>query len=229
MGDPLTKPVGALDRQTNLRDDITQQLLADILQQSIRPGDRLVAQRLAKQLGVSATPLREALVELASVGMIEFLPNRGAVCLPFGARELREIYDLRRVFEVEATRLACGRLPVSALRELRCGLDSLIRQKTTGWSNLAMDLDARIHTLITAGCGSLRLGYEIGRYCNLMQSIREVIGDKNHVQRSAVEQHIEIVDALIDADAEGACRAMARHIDLTASAAESAFFQSLVN
>lgn len=226
MEDRYAQPVEPLTRQSGLRDDVTRQLLVAIFSGAIKSGDRMVAQTLARQLGVSATPVREALVELASVGMIEILPNRGAVCLPFGVRELREIYHLRRILEVEATRLACGRLAVEPLRDLRISLARLAERKSGDWSAQAMELDARLHTQIARGCANARLCHEIDRYKNLMQSIREVVGDTHRVQLRAVEQHIEIVDALIESDTDNACRAMARHIEQTASAVERALFQS---
>lgn len=192
---------------------------------AIRSGDRMVAQKLAEQFGVSSTPVREALVELASVGLIEILPNRGAVCLPFGVRELRDIYHLRRVFEVEATRLACGRLAERDLRDIRDHLLHLTKSHARDWSHRAMQMDTKLHSQIAQACGSIRLCYEIDRYQNLMQAIREVMGDQNQVQHRAVEQHLNIIDALIAKDCNAACRAMAMHIDQTALAVEGAFFQ----
>jgi DNA-binding GntR family transcriptional regulator len=75
-------------------------------------------QRLAELYQVSPTPVREALVELASLGLVDLLPNRGAVVRPFGPQEVREISQVRCVLEVEATRCACGRIDLVADR---CG------------------------------------------------------------------------------------------------------------
>jgi len=224
MGHFSSQPVVPLDRQPGLRDNVTRQLMAAIFNGTVRSGDRMGAQKLAEDFGVSSTPVREALVELASVGLIEILPNRGAVCLPFGVRELREIYHLRRVFEVEATRLACGNLSAQDLREMRDELLHLSGVDTQDWSSRAIQLDTRLHGQIAKACDSVRLRYEIDRYQNLMQSIREVLGDQNHVQHRAVEEHLEIIDALLREDAEAACKAMARHLDQTALAVEQAFF-----
>lgn len=212
--------------QSGLRDNVVKRLLEAIFRGTIQSGDRMVAQTLAKQFGVSATPVREALVQLASVGLIEILPNRGAVCLPFGECELRDIYHLRRVLEVEATRLACGRLGAAPLHDLRIGLDQLAPGQARDWSARAMVLDARLHELIAVGCDNIRLRYELDRYKDLMQSIREVVANQGHVQGQAVQQHLEIVDALLEANAEKACRAMGRHIDQTANAVVAALYKT---
>ena len=205
---------------------IARQLLIAIFSGKIKSGDRLVAQTLAKQLGVSATPVREALVELASIGLVENLPNRGAVCMPFGVRELREIYQIRRILEVEATRLACNRIPVEKLRDLRISMAKLVERKINEWSDQAMALDEQLHGLIVASPENTRLHHEIDRYRELMQAIREVVGDKQRVQLRALEQHIEIIDALIEGDAQAASQAMAKHIDTTAAGVERILFKA---
>jgi len=213
-----------LARNAGLRDNVARHLLIAIFKGNVKSGDRLVAQTLAKQMGVSATPVREALVELASIGLVENLPNRGAVCLPFGARELREIYQIRRIFEVEATRLACNRIPVERLRDLRIGMAKLAERKVNEWSDQAMQLDAQLHGLIAYHADNTRLQHEIDRYHELMQAIREVVGDKQRLQLRALEDHIGIIDALLEGDVRQACQAMAMHIDTTAAGVEQILF-----
>lgn len=222
--DETLQPVRTLVRKEGLRENVTKHLLIAIFSGQIKSGDRLVAQTLATQLGVSATPVREALVELAAIGLIEILPNRGAVCLPFGVRELREIYQLRRVLEVESTKLACGRIPSEKLRDLRIGMAKLAEVQSADWSERAMKQDTTFHDLIQSHCGNNRLCHELERYKDLMASIRHVVGDKCRVQLRAVEQHIQIIDALIESDAEQACQRMASHIDSTARGVERVMF-----
>ena len=91
----------------NIREVVVQRILAAVIRGEFPIGHRMVIQNLAEQFGVSATPVREALVELASIGIVENLPNRGAVMREFGVTQIREIYQLRRILEVEAVRTAC--------------------------------------------------------------------------------------------------------------------------
>ena len=85
------------------------------LRGSLRSGQRLVVQHLATAYEVSPTPVREALVELVSLGLVELLPNRSAIVRPFGPREVSEISQIRRLLETEAVRCACGRIPPAEL------------------------------------------------------------------------------------------------------------------
>src|SRR5688572_5502112 len=93
-----------------LRGELVNRIMKEIFSGEIAGGDRLVEQELAAKMGVSRTPIREALSELASLGVIRLKPNHGAVVCPFGAEQLIELYHVRRILEVEATRLAASRI-----------------------------------------------------------------------------------------------------------------------
>ncbi len=79
--------------------------MADVVQGRLRAGEHLVTQELAERFGVSHTPIREALIALAGVGVIDLLPNRGAVVRRVSPKEVREVCQVRRALECEATRL----------------------------------------------------------------------------------------------------------------------------
>src|SRR5947207_2154690 len=84
------------------RQTIVQSLLADVFQGRLHAGEHLVTQELAERFGVSHTPIREALITLAGIGIIDLLPNRGAIVRKVTASEVREVCQVRRVLECEA-------------------------------------------------------------------------------------------------------------------------------
>ena len=138
----------------SLRQQVTGRLLVGIFQGRLRSGQRLVVQQLADLFRVSPTPVRESLVELASLGLVDLAPNRGAVVRPFGPKEVREISQVRRVLEVEATRCAAGRIEPAAIASLEHELASLHdRAPGPAWDRLVRDLDTRLHGLIARSCG----------------------------------------------------------------------------
>src|SRR5438874_2730177 len=100
------------------RQAIVRAVLTDIFQARLRPGERLVTQALADRFGVSHTPVREALIELAGIGVVDLLPNRGAVVRRVTARDVRDVCQVRRALECEAARAACGRVGPAELREM---------------------------------------------------------------------------------------------------------------
>jgi DNA-binding GntR family transcriptional regulator len=218
--------IGSVARNA-LRHDVVVQLLEHIFQGVLPTGTQLVIRKLAVQMGISATPIREALVELESIGVVQFAHNRGAIVKPFGPQQLREIYHLRRILESEAARCACGHIPPQDLQDLKRNMRKLLEAKgeeSAAWSEQAMALDRRLHQLIVFHCGDTRLADEVGRYNSLVQTIREIVGNRRHVQQCALEEHLPIIDALLVLDAEGAAAAMERHINNTAESVVTVMF-----
>jgi DNA-binding GntR family transcriptional regulator len=186
---------------------------------------RLVVHKLADRFGISSTPVREALVELEAVGMVRFVHNRGAVVKPFGPTELREVFQIRRILESEATRTACGRIDAAALEDHRretAVLAGLTRGDEA--SEREMATDRRLHRMIADACGSGRLYDEIERYDALVQAIREIVGNRRQAQQRAMAEHLAVIDALLAGDARMAADEMARHIDRTADDVEAVMF-----
>jgi DNA-binding GntR family transcriptional regulator len=225
---PTTVNAGALFGrlpQRALRRNVVASLLAAIFRGQLREGGWLNAQQLAEQFGVSATPVREALVELAAVGIVEMQHNRGTVVRPFGPVQVQDIYHLRRVLETEATRCACGKIPVETLNELMQEMTNLLdNQEAASWFDRAMKSDRQLHELIAKHCGSQRLTEEIKRYNTLIQCIREVVGNQSSAQQRALTEHLEIIHPLLEGRVAYAGDAMARHILSTADRVESALF-----
>jgi DNA-binding GntR family transcriptional regulator len=215
----------ALDEQVtrgHFRQQVTARILAGVFQGRFRSGGRLVVQHLTQLYGVSPTPVRESFVELASLGIVELLPNRGAVVLPFGLDEVRGIVQIRRVLEVEAARCASGRIGNEALEALErelSRLGELLAAPEMGgsWIHDARAADTRLHGLIAASCGSRRLKAEIDRYLTLWRPLRNV-SQRLDVQSSLTHavamlaEHQEIVRALQGGDPDAVARAMDRHI-----------------
>ena len=213
----------------NLRAQLTARLVAAVFARDLRSGQRLVVQNLAKAYEVSPTPVRESLVELASLGLVDLLPNRGAIVRPFGPQEVSEISQVRRVMESEAARCACGRIPPAELsgleNELR-RLETLPRDQV--WDRDARAADTRLHGLIAEFSGSVRLAAEIGRYLILFRALRDVCHLRdaftNYSRADDVPQHLAIVRSLIKSDAEEAALAMDRHVRSAAVTLEEVIF-----
>jgi DNA-binding GntR family transcriptional regulator len=214
----LTKPLQCnhgLRRQA-----IVQSLLTEVFQGRLRTGQHLVAQELAERLGVSQTPIREALIELGGMGIIDLLPNRGAIVRHVAAKDVREICQVRRALECEAARSACGRIDLAELHALAAELRRLMAlpSSSVGFIREARAVDSQLHDLIADSCDNVFLAKELGRLKTLFRAFRDVAWEwdeaRNDCHRIAEEsrEHLAIVEALLAGDAKGAARAMARHI-----------------
>jgi DNA-binding GntR family transcriptional regulator len=213
------------------RQTLVQQVLVKFFQGEYQPNQRMTVQALAKEWNVSATPVREALVELEGIGIVEIFPNRGAVLRNFGAKELSEICQVRRILEGEATRCACGHITPNELSRLEKIFSELsTAERTVEWSETTQEWDDYLHELIYRTCGSDRLSHEINRYRALYRTLRQVrhskrqnVKDYEHMEENA--EHLCIVQALAAGDAEEAARAMNDHLLQAAVVLERDLFQ----
>lgn len=219
---PVSSDAAALANHRGLRrQTIVESLLSDVFQGRVRAGEHLVTQELAERFGVSHTPIREALFTLGGIGVIDLVPNRGAIVRHVSAREVREVCQVRRVLECAATRSACGRIDLGELHALAADLERLMTARPRSAPRFieeARKVDSRLHDLIADSCGNAFLAKEINRLKVLFRAFRDVAwehdGACNDYHRLAEEahEHLAIVRALQAGDAKEAARAMARHI-----------------
>jgi DNA-binding GntR family transcriptional regulator len=176
---------------------------------------------LAARCGVSPPPTREALITLAGIGIIDLLPNRGAVVRQVTVREVREICQVRKVLECEAARSACGRIDAAELHALAGDLKRLMASKNPLGPRFIADaraIDSRLHDLVADSSGNAFLAKEIGRLKILFRAFRDMAWQRdeehNDYQRLTEEsrEHLAIVEALLADEPKEAARAMARHI-----------------
>src|SRR5207245_2981670 len=112
------------------RQAIVASLLSDVFQGRLRAGQHLVTRELAGRFGVSHTPIREALIAMAGIGVIDLLPNRGAVVRRVTAKDVREVCQVRRLLECAAARNACGQVDLAELNAIAEELRKLQSVKT---------------------------------------------------------------------------------------------------
>lgn len=200
---------------------ITESLLADVFQGRLIGGQHLVIHDLAARYDVSPTPIREALVALEGLGVVEFFPNRGAVVRRLSATDVREICQVRRALECEAVRLATGRIEAEELAALAedCRRIQSAHRPTVRVIERSKIVDSRLHDLIAERCGNRLLSQEINRLKLLFRAFRDTawqrcaaIRDHHRLVEEAIE-HQEIVEYLRIGNRSAAVRSMARHID----------------
>jgi len=203
------------------REAIVEGLLRDVFQGRLRSGQHLVTRTLAQRFGVSHTPIREALIALAGIGVVDLLPNRGAVVCRVSPERIREICHVRRALECEAVRGACGRIDPDLLDGLKADLLRLADARdvlSPRFIDEAREIDSRLHDSIAASCGNTFLAKELGRLKTLFRAFRDLSWehDKNrndfHRLGEESHQHLAIVETLRISDRRGATRAMSRHI-----------------
>ena len=203
------------------REFIVQTVMKEVLDGTMPPGSRLVTEALAKRFDVSHTPVREALLTLSGMGIVEVLPNRGAIVKRFSPREIREVCDVRLALELLAVRSACGSIPVAPLKTLRAQFAKLAKPRTkvkVEEVRVASELDSQLHSIIRDHAKNQFLIRELNRIHSIVTVIRDAawqqLVSEENLQRVIEEskQHLEIVEALIANQPKQACILMRTHL-----------------
>lgn len=175
----------------------------------LRGGEVIVEQRLAQALGVSRTPLREALQRLEGEGLVCKVANRSYVVRKVGLQEYLESLKVREVLEPEAAAMAVGRINVAQFRTVRTEIEQL-KNATLYHTDAHWISDDNLHTLFANACGNAVLAetiQELRTTTRLFESDR--LADR--VGPDSVE-HIAILDALEAEDGKAARREVRAHI-----------------
>jgi DNA-binding GntR family transcriptional regulator len=187
-------------------------LRAEILEGRLEPGSELAEVALAGQLGVSRGPIREALGRLASEGLVNVRPRRGAVVRPLSKAEFLELYQVREALERMAVQLAVPRLSDTQFEELAALNQSMALHAKAGDIERFFEANLTFHArlLEASGNGKLQELYrqllgQLGRYRLRSLTLR------GNLQRS-VSEHAAILRAAKRRDAERAAQLMAEHI-----------------
>lgn len=178
-------------------------------------GAHLREVELASELGVSRTPVREALRRLASEGVLKFEPHIGATVPNWSAADLDEIFDLRSRLESYAAELAASRADETTIAAMREATREMERAAFSGQSPDTVAVTAnndRFHQLIVTASGSKRLATFIASVVELPLVVRTFARFDAHAMRRSIAHHDEIIEAISNRDPVWAGAVMRAHI-----------------
>jgi DNA-binding GntR family transcriptional regulator len=184
-----------------------------LLRGEIPLGAQLDERELAEQMGVSRTPLREAIVNLAREGIVEYRPYRGNFVRTFTAKQVDDLYQVRKALESLAVRLAVPKLSDEDIDHIGAILDesqlALVQGDIDGYSKA----DRRFHEFVARCTGNESLVDSLNRLSAQIQMVRSFANrDPEVVARTAQERPL-ILAAFRARDANAAARLMEEHID----------------
>jgi DNA-binding GntR family transcriptional regulator len=189
-----------------------------ILEGEYGPNERLVEEQLAERLGVSRTPVRQALTMLESEGLVEMAPNRGAVVCSFGVDEVWDIYDLRAVLEGHAARRAATRIEVGELGrlvDLAAEMEGLCEREFAGREEevrLLVSLNNEFHGTIVTASRNGRLRRLVRRTVEVPLVFKAFFWYGPRERMISNHYHRQILTALEAADADRAEIIMREHV-----------------
>lgn len=204
--------VPSLGAQSSIRDRVTEALREAMVAGTMEPGVVYSAPALAEMLGVSATPVREAMIDLCKEGHAEAIRNRGYRVVPISDRELDEIVELRSLIEVPTVGRVAQLATAEQVAALRPLADELDRTAAEGLLREFITADNAFHLGLLAIAGNQLIVREARRLRGLSRlSALQHLHDEGRLVQTASE-HGQLLD-LVDAhDADGAAALMATHL-----------------
>ena len=210
---PLKRSKSKTRAVENLSARVYNQIKNLILCNEIMPGQKLHHQQLSERLGVSRTPIREALTRLVQEGYVSFLPNRGFTCKEIRMQEAEELYELREALEAFAVEKAIETVTDAALRELREKMNAYGRDVQNRFTRERLVYDQDVHLQIAQLTGNETLKNTLGHVFERIVLKRRTDGLYDPARGIAAHQeHLRLLEAMERRDAVQAVAILRSHV-----------------
>ena len=183
-----------------------------IISYEIKPGEPLVEKQIANKLGVSRTPVREALKELKSDGLVKIIPRKGAFVAEISSRDIEEIFLLREILECAAIKIAISRIKGEDLIEIESTFNSINNDIERKSYKDVLYADIKFHNFIVNSSGNRRLCQFIGMLNEQIYRLRYLSATVPGRLSKSLQEHEGILEALKKRDKDLAEQRLRQHI-----------------
>lgn len=196
-----------------LRDVVFYTLRQAILKGELEPGERLMEMQLAAQMGVSRTPIREAIRKLELEGLVLMIPRRGAIVAKITEKDLRDVLEVRSTLERLAIELACKRMQKEDFKRLREAQEAFKEAlENDDDITLQAQRDVEFHDVIYKATGNLRLIQMLNNLRERMYRYRLEYLKYDLAHQTLIEEHESIIGALYKRDRDTSTKLIVRHV-----------------
>lgn len=205
-----------LDGYKPLRDVVFETLRDAIITQVLKPGERLMEIQLADEMGVSRTPVREAIRKLELEGLVVMVPRKGAYVAGVSMKDIHEVYEVRSALEMLAVTLAAERITEEELdaleRQVLRESEEEDKEESSDLSNIVY-IDSSFHDIIYQAAHNQRLVQFVNILQEQLQRFRAASLSRPGRSKTALEEHKKIVEALSERNGELAAQLAREHIE----------------
>ena len=202
-----------LDNYKPLRELVFEALREAIISGQLRPGQRLMEVQLAEELGVSRTPVREAIRKLELEGLVLMIPRRGAYVAKISMKDIADVFEIRAALEGLAAELAARRSTPEEIESLERSLVKIRECADNGDIQACIELDTIFHEQLMSASHNDRLVQIIANLREQIQRFRSTSLAHPGRMKLAWEEHKIIVEAIAQGDTELARRLAYEHIE----------------
>ncbi len=199
----------------SLHNELVGRIRDMIIEGQLAPGSRIHEGQLGLALGVSRTPLREALKFVASEGLIDLVPGRGGIVRRLTPRDVRNMLDVLTALETLAGRLACRNATEAQIAEVRQMHDRMMELYADRQRLEYYKVNQAIHSAIVALAENDCLTATHGAIQSRLKRIRFIGNEAPDNWSAAVQEHVEMIDALERRDEMALTEVLTRHLEKT--------------
>jgi DNA-binding GntR family transcriptional regulator len=202
-----------LDNYKPLRELVFESLREAIISGQLRPGERLMEIQLAEEMGVSRTPVREAIRKLELEGLVVMIPRKGAYVAGLSLKDIVDVFEIRGALEGLAAELAAERITDNELEELERYLVKIADDIEKGDLDKVVATDTEFHSILYQASRNQRLSQIISNLREQIQRFRTTSLSYPGRMKTALEEHRKIVEAISARDCELAFKLAQEHIE----------------
>ena len=209
------QPDDIKNNATRLRRVVAYERLKDAIQNAaVEPGEPLTETRLSELLGISRTPVREALQQLAQEGLVQVIPGRAITVAEHSAQDILDVVHLRSLLEPELVRLATEAASHSEIERLKRSVAEMQAAIETGDHTAWSRSDSVFHEVLGEACPNELLCEVVLQMRNRVHQIANIDSQPNPARLAeCTVEHVEIIEAMATRDSAAAADAMRNHID----------------
>lgn len=196
-----------------LRDVVFNTLRQAILRGELKPGERLMEIQLANKLGVSRTPIREAIRKLELEGLVLMIPRKGAEVAEITEKNLMDVLEVRKALEELAVELACDRISKAQIEEMKVAAKEFQQVLKSGDVTRIAEADVRFHDIIFAATDNQRLISLLNNLREQMYRFRVEHLKKKECYPKLMEEHELIIEMIEKRRKKEACEIIGKHIN----------------
>jgi len=202
-----------MDINLPLRDVVFNTLRQAILRGELKPGERLMEIQLANKLGVSRTPVREALHKLEQEGLVLTMPRKGAEVADISEKSLHDVLEVRRALEALAIQLACDKMSVDQIQELSDAAQAFRDTLDSGDITRIAEADVAFHDVIHLATGNQRLIQLLNNLREQMYRFRVEHLKKESYYPQLLKEHREMIGYIKARNKDEATKIATEHVD----------------
>ena len=196
-----------------LPDVVFNTLRQAILRGELKPGERLMEIQLANKLGVSRTPIREAIRKLELEGLVLMIPRKGAEVAEITEKSLRDVLEVRRALEELAVELVCEKITEEQIQDLKDAAEEFKESLESGDITRIAEADVKFHDVIYMATDNQKLIQLLNNLREQMYRYRVEYLKRSDFHQQLIDEHEEIIETIESGQKDRAVQVVCQHVD----------------